>query len=291
MTISSPLTIVTAAAPSTPSQTPATQVQQVVQGVSWTSAGWGVVILLVGVALSYLVRLGVKAGMEMLAHRTAASARAFGQIAQWAVIILTLGAAVTYVFPSVKPVNLIGGLGVVSIAAGIAFQTVLGNMFAGLVILMRQTPLVGDQIQIGKVAGTITDINLSTTTVRTFSGRQVLIPNGTVHTSVVTVQNRHENIRTAFEIQIRNEKDYVRAREVAVQALLDSPAVSNEPAPVAVLREVTDGMATMEVRFWSGSRQLDTVHALDAAIIAVTDAFAAQDIEFGPDNTVVVHRT
>lgn len=45
--------------------------------------------------------------------------------------------SITVVFPSVEPVNLLGGIGVVSIAAGIAFQTVLGNMFAGLMLLSR----------------------------------------------------------------------------------------------------------------------------------------------------------
>ncbi|AZA12133.1 mechanosensitive ion channel family protein [Corynebacterium gerontici] len=266
---------------------PTDQVQQAVQSLTWHDLGIGVVIIAVGAVIGWIVKFILNKALVKIAHRTKASARAFSSIAQWVVIALAIAAAITYVFPSVKPVNLIGGLGVVSIAAGIAFQTVLGNTFAGLVILMRETPLVGDQIQIGDVAGTITDINLSTTTVRTFSGRQVLIPNGTVHTSIVTVQTRHEWVRTNFDVKIRHAEDFEKAREVAVKALDRVEGILESPAPVAVLRQVADGMATMEVRFWSGSKQMDTVAALDAAIVAVTTDLSKAGIEFGPDNTVM----
>ncbi len=77
------------------------------------------------------------------------------------------------IFPSVKPVNALGGIGMLSIAAGIAFQTMLGNMFAGIVILARDIFRVGDQIAVQDVAGTVGEINLTSTVVRTFDGRLV----------------------------------------------------------------------------------------------------------------------
>lgn len=270
------------------SNNPTEQVQQAVQSLTWHDLGLGALIIAVGAVIGWIVKLVLNRALLKIANRTKASAKAFSGIAHWVVIAIAVAAAITYVFPSVKPVNLIGGLGVVSIAAGIAFQTVLGNTFAGLVILMRETPLVGDQIQIGDVAGTITDINLSTTTVRTFSGRQVLIPNATVHTSIVTVQTRHEWVRTSFDVKIRNAKDFAQARDIAVAALNEVDMILDSPAPVAVLRQVADGMATMEVRFWSGSKQMDTVTALDAAIIAVTSKLTEHGIEFGPTNMVML---
>ena len=263
----------------------ADQVQQAVRMLTWEKVGIGALIFFVGCMLAWVV-LKLTKPLLVTVGRAPVSARAFAQIAAWAVIIIAFGVAITYTFPSIKPVNIVGGLGVVSIAAGIAFQTVLGNMFAGLVILMREKPMVGDQIAIEDISGTVTDINLSTTTVRTFNGRQVLIPNGTVHTSMMTVQTHNEWVRTSFDVEIRNPKDYERARVIAIEALLAEPAVLNEPEPVAVLRDVVGGLATLEIRFWSGSRQMETVTSMDAAIVAVIKALAAQDVTIGPTTVV-----
>ncbi|AZA14390.1 mechanosensitive ion channel family protein [Corynebacterium choanae] len=267
---------------------PAAQVTETIKHITWTGVGWGCVILAVAIAIGMLVRHTLTWVLLNWVKRSESSARVLGKLAQAAVIVLGVGAALAYVFPSIKPVNLVGGLGVVSIAAGIAFQTVLGNMFAGLVILWRQTPVVGDQISVEGVSGTITTITLSHTTVHTFDGRQVLIPNGVLHKSMVTVQTEHPWIRSSFTIKIRNPEQFRRAREVAIAALGPVPQVLDNPPPVAVLRQVADGMATMEVRFWSGSQQFETVTALDLAILAVLDALRAESIAFGPDNVVVL---
>lgn len=58
--------------------------------------------------------------------------------------------AVTIVFPSVRPVDVLSGAGVLTIAAGFAFQ----NMLAGVLLLFRQPFRGGDQIQVGDVTGT-----------------------------------------------------------------------------------------------------------------------------------------
>ncbi|HRY11639.1 MAG TPA: mechanosensitive ion channel [Candidatus Nanopelagicales bacterium] len=75
--------------------------------------------------------------------RSDSSAAVFARLASWVFLALGVGAALTITFPSVKPVHIVGGVGVLSIAAGIAFQTVLGNMFAGIVILGKDKYRVG----------------------------------------------------------------------------------------------------------------------------------------------------
>ncbi|MBN9643955.1 mechanosensitive ion channel family protein [Corynebacterium mendelii] len=268
--------------------TPVEQVTDTVRKLSWTGVGYGLLILLFSVLIAWGVRVVVQWVLSVWVKRSDSSARILAQLAQWAIVLLGTAVALAYVFPSIKPVNLVGGLGVVSIAAGIAFQTVLGNMFAGLVILWRQTPVVGDQIRMNDVAGTITNIELSRTTVNTFDGRQVLIPNGLLHESVVTVQTENPAVRTAFTVKIRDPEQFRTARDLAVAALGPVPEVLDDPAPLAVLRQVGDGMATMEVRFWSGSTQFETVTALDQAILAVVEALRVAGIRFSPDNVMVL---
>lgn len=205
----------------------------------------------------------------------------YSQVRWWLLAFLGFGAFQVIVFPSVKPVNIAGGLGIISIAAGIAFQTVLGNMFAGPVILANDIFREDDQIAVGDVSGTVTRITLSSTRIRTFDARAVLIPNGIVHSSVVTVQTGYEHVRSSVDIDIDETEDLDRAREVALEAMASVPGVSSATPPQGFYRKVGQDVATLELRFWSGSLQLDTRAAQDGVIRAVIAAFHREGIRTG----------
>src|SRR5690606_12129448 len=123
---------------------------------------------------------------------------------------------------------------VLTIAAGIAFQTVLGNMFAGIVILARDKFRVNDQIAVRDVAGTVTAVSLTSTTVRTYDGRLVLIPNAVVHSEIVTVQTGYEQVRSTVSLDIDDSADLDAAVRAAHEAMASVPAVGKEPPPQAL---------------------------------------------------------
>lgn len=189
--------------------------------------------------------------------------------------------------PSVQPVDLLGGTGVISIAAGIAFQTVLGNMFAGLVLLSREALNVGDQVDVDGIRGTITAMALTTTTVRTFESRQVLLPNSTMHPSVVVVQTGYETVRTSVRLDLDDTTDLSTAKAVALSTMADLAEVASQPEPEALLVEVGTGTLSLELRFWSGARQLQTLEAQDAVISATITAFRQQGVRTGSRVQVV----
>ncbi|MGB3185294.1 MAG: mechanosensitive ion channel family protein [Ornithinimicrobium sp.] len=263
----------------------------VLPDLSWTALGIGLALLAGSVVLGFLLRL-IVARYLAWRGRGPSAVSVFSRLLQWMLIVVGVVMALTVVFPSVRPVDILGGLGVISIAAGIAFQTVLGNMFAGIMILSKGRFVVGDQIGVREVRGTVTDISLNSTTVRTFDGRQVLIPNQVIHSDLVTVQTGYEQIRTSVEVQIDAAADPLRAQQIAVEAMSEVPDVFGDPAPQALLITLDKGALTMELRFWSGARQLETREAQDAVITAVLAAFTAaqvrladeiQTIEAGPD--------
>ncbi len=203
------------------------------------------------------------------------------------VVLLALAASVTVVFPSVEPVNALGGIGVLSIAAGIAFQTVLSNMFAGIVILARDVFRVGDQIAVEEVSGTVTEINLSSTVVQTFDGRKVLIPNSVVHSQVVTVQTGYEHIRSTVSVDIDDSADLAEAVRIAEAAMVEAGSVLDEPPPQALLQEVGTATVRMDLRFWSGARQMEARLAQHDVILGVLAALADAGVATGSDVVVV----
>ncbi|WP_237566030.1 mechanosensitive ion channel family protein [Ornithinimicrobium cerasi] len=250
--------------------------------VTWLGAGLGLGVLLVGLLLGQLVRTAVSRWLSWRG-RSESSARVFGRLVSWLVGALAVGVALAVTFPSIRPVNVLGGLGVISIAAGIAFQTVLGNMFAGIVILTRDRFRVGDQISVLDHRGTVVDMGLTSTSVRTFDGRLVLVPNGTLHSEIVTVQTGFEHVRSSVVVDLADDGDLDRAAEVAVAAMHAAPQVLDEPAPEAFLTSVGTATVQMELRFWSGARQLETKEATHAVVVAVLRAFAEHGVAAGSD--------
>lgn len=257
--------------------------------ISLHSVMWGLGVFAVGVVVSYLVRLCVRALLSWRG-RSPSAARVFGHVGQVVVLLLALGTALAIIFPSVKPVDVLGGLGIVSIAAGIAFQTVLGNVFAGMAILARDRFRVGDQIAIGQYSGQVEAMRLSSTMIRTFDGRLVLIPNAKLHTDVVTVQTGYEAVRTSVMLDLDDRSDLLAACTVAREAMNALPSVLPDPPAEALLKDTGSGTVGMELRFWSGARQLETREARHQVIAAVLQAFDDKGIATGVDVQYVDQR-
>ncbi|WP_168583243.1 mechanosensitive ion channel family protein [Gephyromycinifex aptenodytis] len=254
--------------------------------VTWAGAGLGLSAVAAGVVLSLIARFAVR-HLLLWRGRGPASAAVFGRLAAWLVVAVGILAGLTIMFPSVKPVDILGGVGVVSIAAGIAFQTVLGNMFAGIVLLARDRFRVGDQVSVGDHRGTIVSMGLTSSAIRTFDGRLVLIPNAVLHSQMVTVQTGFEQVRTSVGLDVDDATDLRRACQVAEQAMLDEPLVMDTPAPRALLTEIGTTTVHIELRFWSGATQLETREATHEVIARVLAAFREHGVPTGSDVIVI----
>jgi small conductance mechanosensitive channel len=254
--------------------------------ITWGGVAWGLAVLFTGYLLARVLGWVTRSVLLWRGRSPSASAM-FAALTRWVVTLLTFAAAMTVVFPSVRPVNALGGIGVLSIAAGIAFQTVLGNMFAGIVILARDKFRVDDQISVREVAGTVTAVSLTTTAVRTFDGRLVFIPNSVVHSEVVTVQTGFEHVRSTISVDIDDSADLGAAAVAAETAMRSVPAVLDEPRPQALLQEVGSATVRMDLRFWSGARQMETKMAQHEVIRAVLSGLADAGVKTGSDVVVV----
>ena len=254
--------------------------------LTWTGLGISLAALVGSILLGQLVRVLVARALRWRG-RSAESSQVFGRLLSWVVVALGVGIALTVLFPSVRPVNILGGVGIISIAAGIAFQTVLGNLFAGIIILARDRIQVGDQIALLDQAGTVVSMGLSSTSIRTFDGRLVLVPNGTLHSNLVTVQTGYEQVRSSITIELADDDDLATAQGVAVRTMVGLAPVLDDPAPEAFFTAVGTKAVVLELRFWSGARQLETKEATDAVIRAVLAAFAEAGIETTSDAVTV----
>lgn len=237
----------------------------------------GTGVLVLGVLIALVVS-ALAFGLMRLRGRGRSSRRILSRLLFWVLSLLSLAAALTIVFPSINPVDVLGGLGVISVAAGIAFQTVLGNLFAGIVILARDRFRVGDQVKVGDTGGSITEIHLSSTTIRTFDGQMVLVPNTIMHSSMVTIQTGYERIRTTVEVDLSSDADLARAKQIAEDTMNAQDVVLTDPKPRALYTEIGTESVKIALQFWSGSTKLEMNEATDTIIQTVMAAFKREGI-------------
>ncbi len=222
--------------------------------------------------------------------RTPSFARVFAKLASSTMTVLGTLLAITIVFPSVRPVDVLTGAGVLTIAAGFAFQDILQNLLAGILLLFRQPFRGGDQVKVGDVVGTVEEINIRETVVKTFDGRRVLIPNASVYTDVISVQTAYGRIRAEFVVGVAYETNMSHAREVASAALAGVAGVLPEPVPEVLYGGLGQSAMQLQVLFWCDASQLEMLRTVDRAIQAVKVTFDREGIEM-PTELVALQAT
>lgn len=205
------------------------------------------------------------------------------KVAGWLVMGLAILIALTVLFPSVKPVDLLAGAGLFSIAIGFAFRDIFENLLAGVLLLFRQPFESGDQVEVEGAEGTVQRITIRETRIKTYDGQLKIIPNSDVYKNAIRVQTADERRRLEFLVGVAYEDDLDLARETTRDALAACEQVVGDPPPEALLTELGASTVNIRARFWTDSRQLESLEALDAAISAVKTALDDAGVQLPTD--------
>lgn len=247
--------------------------------------GIALAIIVVGWLLSRFVRSGLRAVLRR--RETPSFAVVMSKLAGWTFFALVVLAAVAVTFPSVKPVDVLAGLGFFSLAVGFAFQDILENTLAGVLLLFRQPFRAGDQIEAMGETGTVEAITIRETRMRTFDGQLVLIPNRDVYKTVIRVQTHYEQRRMTFVAGIAYENDAEDAIAAILRSLADVAGVAPDPAPEVLVAELGPSTVNLEVRFWTSPSQHEALGARSRAIVAARSGLEAAGIELPADIVVL----
>ena len=98
--------------------------------------------------------------------------------------------AISIIAPSFQAADLIKVLGIGTVAIGFAFQNILQNFLAGILLLLQEPFRLGDLISVTGIEGSVSDIQARATVVTTKEGRDVVIPNAVIFTNPVAVEHK-----------------------------------------------------------------------------------------------------
>ena len=239
--------------------------------------GIALLIVVAGWLVARLFRLVVR---RALRRRNGPSfSTVMSKLASWLVLGLVVAAAVAVTFPSVKPVDLLAGLGFFSVAVGFAFQDILENTLSGVLLLFRQPFVSGDQIAVDGNEGTVEAITIRETRIRRYDGQLLVVPNRDVYKNAIRVQTSRAHRRIDFVVGVGYDEDLDLVRRTVVEALQAVDLVRDEPEPAALVERLNSSTIDVVARFWVDSAQFDALLALDAAIRAVKAALDDAGVE------------
>jgi small conductance mechanosensitive channel len=173
------------------------------------------------------------------------------QIARIGTWVLGLIIAAVVAFPDLRLGDIIGLLGLSSVAIGFAFQDIFKNFLAGILLLLEEPFRLGDQVVMSDYEGTVEAIKIRSTHLRTYTGELVEIPNSIVFTNPVRVLTAFRSRRTDLDIGV----DYTTPLPLAKQTFLDvitaMEGVLNSPDPEVDVVGFGESSIDFKLRYWT----------------------------------------
>jgi len=149
------------------------------------------------------------------------------------------------------PSGLLLAGGITGIVLGFASQNIVGNLISGVFLMIEKPMKIGDQVEINKISGYVTDIRIISTLIRTFDGLLVRIPNQQVFTTNITNTVSYPVRRFDFIMKIRYSDD-ADAAILFIQDLIDKePFALHSPPPSVYVNELGENSVNIVIRIWA----------------------------------------
>lgn len=187
---------------------------------------------------------------------------------------------------------LIAGLGVGGIAITLALQSILGDIFASITIVLDKPFVIGDLIQVDTFKGTIESIGIKTTRLRSETGEQLVFPNNNLLQSRIRNLKRMRERRTAITLSIKYNTPPNRLKKIAD---ICKNAVQREPAmrfERVNLVKLGDSSLLYDLVYWYRITVPDqSTDISERILIEIVEGFHAEQIDFGmPSREVIITR-
>jgi small conductance mechanosensitive channel len=170
--------------------------------------------------------------------------------------------------------SLLGAAGVLGIVAGLAFQDLASNFFAGILLSVRQPFRVGHLIETNDYFGIAERINLRATELRLLDGRLALVPNKDVFQNTIVNYSKNTIRRVEVEVGVSYGDDLEQVRQVTVAAVEDVDHRDTSRPVELFYTGFGDSSVNFVVRFWVPFiRQPDYLAARSDAVMRIRRAY------------------
>ncbi len=187
--------------------------------------------------------------------------------------------AAMFWFPGLTPTKALGGLGIISIAVGFAFQDIFENFFAGILLLWRFPFESGDFIECKGILGRVESVNIRMTQIRLTTGELVVVPNSTLFKNPVNILTNKPHRRVTITTGVAYGEDVSKSVKVIEKAIKSCDTVELSK-PVEIFPSAFGSSSIdIEVTWWTGNKPTDIRHSRGEVITTIKKGLDEAGIE------------
>lgn len=211
------------------------------------------ILLVLGWLVAGLLSRWVYNGLSHINGIDATLSQFFSNIVRYAALILVVVMVLGQF--GVQTASILAALGAIGLAVGLALQGTLQNIAAGIMLLVLRPFRVGETIETSSVNGTIVDVGLFATELKTAEGVYRLAPNSTLWNVPITNYSRLASRRHEITISIGADENVDVTEGKLINLAAADKRVLKSPAPAAFISDFDAGSAKITLRYWIGSKQ------------------------------------
>jgi small conductance mechanosensitive channel len=174
----------------------------------------------------------------------------FKNLIRWLFVALGLAIALNIMGLQGALRSFMAGGGLTAIIMGFAFRDIGENFLAGFLLAFDRHFDVGDLVQSGEFMGTVKEISLRSTHIRTADGRDIFIPSAQIFRDPLVNYTRDGLRRPSFTVGIDYADDAEAARILLLQTVRTVPAVLTIPEPTVFVCNLTPQFVQLEICLW-----------------------------------------
>ncbi|MCT9845811.1 small-conductance mechanosensitive channel MscS [Leclercia sp. 29361] len=216
-----------------------------------------IAIIIIGMIVARIISNAVNRVMRAR-HIDATVADFLSALVRYGVIAFTLIAALGRV--GVQTASVIAVLGAAGLAIGLALQGSLSNLAAGVLLVTFRPFRSGEYVDLGGVAGTVLQVQIFSTTLRSADGRMVVIPNGKIIANNIINFSREPVRRNEFIIGVAYDSDIDKVKQLLTNIIESDDRILKDREMTVRLNELGASSINFVVRIWSHSGDLQSVY-------------------------------
>lgn len=187
----------------------------------------------------------------------------FSRLISVAMTVTGILTALSVVVDSFSFGQVIAGLGFSSFIVGFATKDILNNFLSGVLILWQRPFRLGDHLFVGVNQGKVEDIGLRATSLRKDDGEIILIPNGEMYSTALTIRSAGKQRRMSLRITVGYDQDIEKVKSIAAAAAGETPGVLAKPAANVYLTEFTESGAVVTLQYWIDTNENSPLDVYD----------------------------
>lgn len=218
------------------------------------STGWMIIqVILVLIVGKWLIKMIDRLVARVFARRQIDTSvdtfvRSMLRIIGWLIVIMLVVSMV-----GMKTTSIAALLAAVGFAIGMALSGTLQNFAGGIMILLLKPFRTGDYIQAQGYEGTVKEIKLFSTIIRTSDNKTIIMPNGGLSTNIINNFSASGTRRVEWTFGITYGDDYNKARDLIEELVRADKRILDSPPHLIALKALDESAVTVVVRAWTES--------------------------------------